>query len=82
MRPTQFIRQSARKLDPGAFALVMATGIVSIDAIQHGMPLLSRVLFALSLAAFAWLLLLTGVRLRRARQEMLDDFTHPARGGG
>lgn len=30
-----------RTLDPGSFAAVMATGVVSIDARQHGMPQLA-----------------------------------------
>lgn len=72
----------ARSLDPGYFALVMATGIVSIDAIQHGMPQLSRALFTLNVAAYAVLVLLSALRVVRARDELLVDFTDPARGAG
>ena len=44
-----------RTLDPGSFAAVMATGVVSIDASQHGMPRLAVALFLLNIAAFIWL---------------------------
>ena len=77
-----FFQSSVRKLDPGSFALVMATGIVSIDANQHGMPTLAHVLFGVNAAAFVLLILLTALRLVRARQEVLNDFRNPARGAG
>ncbi len=77
---TNFIQSSVRELDPGSFALVMATGIVSIDANQHGMPGLARLLFAVNVVAFVVLLWLTALRLIHARQAILNDFTNPARG--
>jgi tellurite resistance protein TehA-like permease len=82
MRLTRFLSSSIRKLDPGAFALVMATGIVSIDAAQHGMPALARALFVLNALAFLVLLVLSGLRLLHARREVLNDFANPARGAG
>lgn len=42
-------------LDAGAFAFVMATGIVAVAAAAQGLPLLSDALLAL--ACFAWLVL-------------------------
>ncbi|HZX71695.1 MAG TPA: tellurite resistance/C4-dicarboxylate transporter family protein [Rhodanobacter sp.] len=80
MTQTNSPPSSVRKLHPGCFASVMATGIVSIDANQHGMPMLAHALFSVNVAAFALLVLLTALRLIRARQELLDDFTNPARG--
>lgn len=74
--------QRARHLAPGSFALVMATGIVSIDAGQHGLPWVARALLAFNLLAFAWLLLLSALRLARFRRELVADFTHPGRGAG
>lgn len=71
-----------RRLDPGCFALVMATGIVSVDAGQHGLPRLALALFALNLLAYAWLLALSLLRLARFRHEMVVDFTDPSRGAG
>lgn len=71
-----------RRLDPGCFALVMATGIVSIDASQHGLPWLAQALFALNLLAYVWLLALSLLRLVRFRHEVVADFTNPSRGAG
>ena len=82
MMLSRTLPSSIRKLDPGAFALVMATGIVSIDATQHDMPVLARALFVLNAVAFVLLLALNALRLLRARREVLDDFTNPARGAG
>ncbi len=80
MLPTHSIPSSVRKLHPGCFAAVMATGIVSIDVNQHGMPVLARVLLGLNAACFVVLGLLTAVRLILARRELLQDFVNPARG--
>ncbi|MDO1528092.1 tellurite resistance/C4-dicarboxylate transporter family protein [Fulvimonas sp. R45] len=74
--------ERVRRLEPGCFALVMATGIVSIDAGQHALPRLARALFAFNLAAYAWLLALTVLRLARFRREVVADFTDPSRGAG
>jgi len=71
-----------RRLDPGCFALVMATGIVSVDASQHGLPRAALALFAFNLLAYVWLLALTLLRLARFRHEMVVDFTDPSRGAG
>lgn len=79
---TNSTQSSVRGLDPGCFALVMATGIVSIDVGQHGMPLLAQVLFGANVAAYVMLAWLTGLRMIRARQELLNDFANPARGAG
>ena len=40
-------------LFPGYFALVMATGIVSIAAHTMGMPRIGRLLFGINLGAYA-----------------------------
>lgn len=80
MTQTNSTPSRVRKLHPGCFALVMATGIVSIDVNQHGMPMLAQVLFALNLVAFALLVLLTAQRLVLVPQDVRDDFNNPARG--
>ncbi len=77
-----FMRSRVRTLDPGCFALVMATGIVSIDLSQHGMPWLARALLLVNVVAYGVLVLLTAWRVARARRELLADFTSPARGAG
>ena len=95
MRPTQTpsamspthaspnaLMQRARRLAPGSFALVMATGIVSIDASQHGLPWLARALFALNLLAFVCLIALSVLRLVWFRDEFMTDLRSPVRSAG
>lgn len=82
MRVADFLLSRARHLHPGHFALVMATGIVSIDLDQHGMRSLALALFGMNLAAWLALVLLTGLRLICFRSELVADFINPARGAG
>lgn len=82
MKLADSIPLRARHLNPGCFALVMATGIVSIDASQHDMQGIAQALFAFNLVAYAWLLALTVLRLVRYRRELLADFANPSRGAG
>jgi tellurite resistance protein TehA-like permease len=77
-----FAWSRARALPPGAFAMVMATGIVSIDADQHGMHGVAMLLFGLNLVAYPSLLLLTALRLLRFHHELAADVSNPARGAG
>jgi tellurite resistance protein TehA-like permease len=71
-----------RRLAPDCFALVMATGAVSIGAMQHGMADVARCLFWLNLIIYAWLLVLSTLRLIRFRRDMVADFVDPSRGAG
>lgn len=80
MKVIHLLSSRARTLNPGHFALVMATGIVSIDLDQHGMPMLARALFVTNLLAWPLLLLLSGWRLLRFRRELVADFIDPGRG--
>ena len=82
MRLADIILPRVRHLHPGCFALVMATGIVSIDASQHGMPGIAYALFVFNLLAYVWLLALTVLRLVHFRREMVADFADPSRGAG
>jgi len=82
MSLTNSTRSNVLRLDPGSFALVMATGIVSIDASQHGMPMLALVLLVLNATAYGVLVLLSLLRVLQARGEVFHDFTNPARGAG
>lgn len=52
------LRGCARTLDPGYFALVMATGIVSIGMHLHGLTTVSAALLLVSAVAYAVLLAL------------------------
>src|SRR5579864_787129 len=58
LRP--LLRQSVRSLPPNIFAVVMATGIVSLAANGAGLALIARSLFGLNLFLYAvlWLLFL------------------------
>ena len=69
-------------LFPGYFALVMATGIVSIAAHLLGLPWISLPLLAVNAAAYAVLWLLTIWRLAAYWPRLLADLTSHARGPG
>ncbi|HLS63855.1 MAG TPA: tellurite resistance protein permease, partial [Ruania sp.] len=69
-------------LTPGYFALVMATGILSIGADLEGVRVLSAVLLVLCVVVFVLLLALTGLRLVRHRDRIAEDFLDPARAFG
>lgn len=69
-------------LTPGYFALVMATGILSIGTALEGVMVLSEVLLVLCLVTFVLLLALTGLRLVRHRDRIAEDFLDPARAFG
>lgn len=71
-----------RDLTPASFALVMATGIVSLDAYQLGMPRLGLAMFALNLAAYAVLWVLYSIRVVRHPRQVLADLLHHTRGPG
>ncbi len=75
-------KEATRTLAPGYFALVMATGIISIGLRLKGILLLSTVLLYACAAAFIVLAVLTVTRLVAHRAEMADDFTDPKRGFG
>lgn len=64
-------------LYPGYFALVMATGIISNALFLENHRPLSAALFAINLAAYPVLWLLTGLRLGIARRALWADLTSP-----
>ena len=69
-------------LAPGYFALVMATGILSVGTLLVGATALSRTLLALGVVAFAVLLLLTGRRVLAHRTAVVADLHDPGRAFG
>lgn len=75
---TEFIRN----LHPAYFALVMATGIISIAAALLQMPLLAEILLVINLIAFAVLCVLTAIRVARFPREVWNDITDHQRGVG
>lgn len=60
-------------LSPAWFGMVMATGILSIAAWQHGLSLLAESLFTLNAATYALLWLLNLLGLLRHPAEFADD---------
>ncbi len=73
---------ATRDLDPGCFSMVMATGIVSIAALELGFAGAARWLFRLNEASYAVLWLLTGLRLARHFPRLRRDLSDPVRGPG
>jgi tellurite resistance protein TehA-like permease len=69
-------------LFPGYFALVMATGIVSIAAQTLGMPSIGRALLVINLAAYGGLVVLLSGRLIFYFGRVIDDLRDHARGPG
>ena len=74
-----WIGRTAAALDPGYFALVMATGIISNAFFLAGPRIVSHVLFAFNLVAYAWLCMLTAVRAVRFAAALWADLTSPRR---
>lgn len=76
------LKAGVRDLNPAYFALVMATGIVSIAAGFEGMSLIARALFVLNNLLYAVLWLLTFSRLVFYRHRLLADLTGHGTGPG
>ena len=71
-----------RTLHPAYFALVMATGIVSIAAQLLGIPYVPKILLAINIAAYAVLWVLTIVRIARYPRDVFADLIDHQRGVG
>ncbi|MCV7260768.1 tellurite resistance/C4-dicarboxylate transporter family protein [Mycobacterium shimoidei] len=79
---TTGVHEAVRTLHPGYFALVMATGIVSIAMHNHGAYPLSVALLWLACGAFAVLLIVTAVRIIAFRADLIADLQDPRRAFG
>ena len=66
-----------RTLNPGYFALVMATGIVSRAVRVDGSARLSGILLAVTIACYAVLVVAYGWRLAGYRREFMADLVDP-----
>lgn len=75
-------RSSIATLFPGSFALVMATGIVSIGALQQGLDAVADGLFVLNVVAYVVLWGLTILRLARFPRLLIEDLGSHQRGAG
>jgi tellurite resistance protein TehA-like permease len=69
-------------LTPGYFALVMATGIVSVGLHLEDLDMISWLLLVICAGAFLVLLALTSWRFVAFRDAVVEDFTDPRRGFG
>jgi tellurite resistance protein TehA-like permease len=69
-------------MHPAYFALVMATGIVSIAAHLLGLTWLAAPMFALNIAFYAAVWALTVLRIVRHREQVVADLLHHGRSVG
>jgi tellurite resistance protein TehA-like permease len=76
------LARAVEGLTPGYFALVMASGIISVGMHLEGFGVLSAVLLAVCVAAFLVLLSLTAWRFVAYRSAVNDDFMDPRRAFG
>lgn len=76
------LRRGIETLFPAYFALVMATGIVSIAAEVLGHLWIAHALLAINLGAYAILCALLGIRLVRFPRRVLEDLRDYGRGPG
>jgi len=76
------LSRASVELFPGYFALVMATGIVSLAAHALGMPRIARALLALNWVAYAVLGVLLLVRILVYSRRVLADLRDHGRGPG
>ena len=76
------MKRAIRDLSPAYFAMVMATGIVSIAAYLYAMPVIADVLFAGNIVAYLVLLVLTGLRLLWFPGAFFADIADHQRGPG
>lgn len=79
---TRRIAGEVERLFPGYFALVMATGIVSIAAHQRHMPRIAWALLGVNIFAYAVLALLLSARLVWYFSRVLEDLNNHARAPG
>lgn len=68
---------SLKNLHPGNFALVMATGIISIGMSLLGNRVLADILFLFALCAWIVLLVLSLLRLMRFAAQLRDELLNP-----
>jgi tellurite resistance protein TehA-like permease len=64
-------------LDPGCFAIVMATGITSNAMFAEGQRGLSDALFRVNLFVYPWLVLATIIRTTDSRAALWSDLANP-----
>ena len=78
----QMARAGLRDLFPGYFALVMATGIISLACGMLGLPFLAQALFFINIVNYMVIAALMAARLICYPRFMLADLTDHGRGPG
>lgn len=78
----KYFREQIEKLNPVYFAMVMATGIVSIDCYFLGLKEFSSLLFWINIVAFIVILILTLIRLVFFSTLFFKDLNDHQRGPG
>lgn len=76
------LRNAVRGLTPGYFALVMASGIISVGMELNGQRLLSAALLIACELSYVVLVVLSAWRLIAYRHEVISDFTDSGRAFG
>lgn len=74
--------EAVATLAPGYFALVMASGIISVGLELEGFHAFSAILLAVCVIAYGVLVALNAVRLAAFRRPLRADFMHPGRAFG
>ncbi len=76
------VAQAVATLNPGYFALVMGTGIISIAMRDNGHRTVSLTMFAVAAVSWVVLIVLHAWRIAAYWQSLRADFTDPRRGFG
>lgn len=76
------VRDAVKGLTPGYFALIMASGIISVGLKLVGFTMLSTLLLWVAGIAYVILVLLNGWRLWSYREAVAEDFADPRRAFG
>ena len=79
---SEYLKKRIGELHPAYFALVMATGIVSIACHLFGLEALARALFLINIAAYSTLWVLYLARAIFFRQQFVADWISHKRGFG
>jgi tellurite resistance protein TehA-like permease len=69
-------------LSPAYFAVIMATGIVSLASYIHGLETIAITLFRINIAAWIALMVLNVVRMVRHSKRYFADMVDHLRGSG
>ena len=80
--PCKHLAKRIAELHPAYFALVMATGIVSIASHLFGLPEVAQVLFGINLTAYCVLLLIYIIRASRFVEAFTADWSSHKRAFG